>query len=123
MEPGPRRRISENSMPLPLNLVIDRTADGKLRAEVAGHPESAVEATDLSALLNAIEETFLQFLSADSSEAQQSVSEVAAGRPVPPTEDVEAALTDEEDNAQSRVAMERMPDRETLKKLVFPHKY
>ena len=109
-------------MSLPLNLVIDRTADGKLRAEVAGHPNSAVFATDLSGLWNAVEESFLQSLTADSSEAERSVAREATGRIVPPAADVEASLTDEEDQALRRVAMERMPDRETLKKLVSRHK-
>ena len=109
-------------MSLPLNLVIDRTADGKLRAEVAGHPESAVEAADLSGLMNAVEETFLQFLATEPSEAERTARGVVPGRSVPPIEDREAVLSDEEDKALRRVAMERMPDREALKKLVSRHK-
>ncbi len=104
-------------MNLPLNLVIDRTADGKLRAQVAGHPESAVEAMDVTGLLDAVQDTFLQFL-AGPTESKPSGREAAPAPGVPPAQDVEVALTDEEDEALRRAAMERTPDRATLEKLV-----
>jgi hypothetical protein len=105
-------------MNLPLNLVIDRTADGKLRAEVAGHPESAVEAADLAGLLDAVQDTFLQFLTGASEESDRSGLEAATAQGVPPAQDVEIAPSDEEDEALRRAALRRTPDRETLAKLV-----
>jgi hypothetical protein len=106
-------------MSLPLNLIIDRTADGKLRAEVAGHPESAVEAMDFPGLLNAVRDTFYPFVAAEAGESQRATPEAADA--AVPDQDVETALTEEEDRDLRRLAMERMPDRETLKKLVSGH--
>jgi hypothetical protein len=105
-------------MNLPLNLVIDRTEDGKLRAEVAGHPESAVEATDVTGLLDAVQDTFLQFLVTGPRESKRSRQEAETAHGVPQAQDVEDALTDEKDEALRRAAMQRTPDRETLEKLV-----
>jgi hypothetical protein len=60
-------------MDLPLNLVIDRTSEGRLRAQLAGHPESAVEAANVTGLLNAVQDTFLQFLEDDEALRQAAV--------------------------------------------------
>ena len=105
-------------MNLPLNLLIDRTADGKLRAQVAGHPECTVEATDVTGLLDAVQGTFFQFLVAGPKESERSGQEAATAHGVPPTQDVEVGLTDEEDEALRGAAMQRTPDRATLEKLV-----
>jgi hypothetical protein len=96
-------------MNLPLNLVIDRTADGKLRVQVVGLPESAVEATDVTGPLDAVQDTLLRFLDARPREFKQSGQEGATAHGVPPVEDVEVALTDEEDKDLRRADDFRRP--------------
>ena len=108
-------------MSLPLNLLIDRTADGKLRAEIAGHPESAVEASDLTGLLNAVQGAFLQFLTADPRESARDVQEMVPPHPVVPLSDLGDTLPDDEDKVLGRIAVERMPDPEMLRKMVARH--
>ena len=101
-------------MPLPLNLVIDRTADGRFRAEIAGHPELAVEAENVPQLLSAVQDSFLPLLEGESLESNPS--EVQATPPVPG-----AASLDETDEPLIRAASNAMPDREKLRKLVARH--
>jgi hypothetical protein len=105
-------------MPLPLNLVIDRTADGKLRAEVEGHPESAVEAFDLRGLLNAVQEAVLPLISTEPVGSGRGAHESATIDPIASTSEIGTESTDADDEALRRLARERMPDREALEKLV-----
>jgi hypothetical protein len=108
-------------MSLPLNLIIDRTADGKLRAEVAGHPESAVEAADIPGLLNAVRDALFPFVGGGPDEPEQAAPKGNVLDAANPAQDIGRELTEEEDRAMRRMAMERMPDREALKKLVSGH--
>jgi hypothetical protein len=105
-------------MTLPLHLIIDRTGNGKLRAEVAGQPEFAVEAADFTRLLDAVRDTFLTIVSGEPGGFERNARDSVAADAATPVEDVERALTDEEDREMRRLAMDKMPDPETLKSLV-----
>jgi hypothetical protein len=105
-------------MSLPLNLIIDRTADGKFRAALAGHPELAVEAADFPGLLDAVRDTFLPLVAGDPGASERSTPEEAVADGNASDQDAETAPGDEDDQGLRRLAMQRMPDRETLRKLV-----